>query len=57
MERGLQLFDGCFYRDGAMERLLEKQNADDNEATTNVEAHDNLFEVGNDVEAIQLLRF
>ena len=36
--------------DGAMERLLEKQNADDNEATTNVEAHDNLFEVGNDVD-------
>ena len=54
------MFDRCFYRktkvlflqkyDGAMERLLEKQNADDNEATTNVEAHDKFFEVGSDVD-------
>ena len=34
------MFDGCFYR----------KTKDDNEATTNVEAHDNLFEVGNDVD-------
>ena len=34
------MFDECFYC----------KTKDDNEATTNVEAHDNLFEFGNNVE-------